>query len=334
MNYLVKGVLLILLLASASLQAATVLLYHHVSETSPKSTSVTTEQFAAHLALIEELGLVVVPLTTITNAISKGQAVDDNWVAITFDDGYRNVYDNALPLLKQRNWPFTVFVNPDMVKPSKLYMDSAPLKELTHHRGEIANHTLAHENLIKNSLSIQEIEQNLLKAERTIAANVGHSLKMLAYPFGEYNDRVKAVLKAHGFIGFAQHSGAINESSDLHALTRFPANGIYANPKTLKTKLRSLPFDVKSMSPSSTSPENLQPKWLVSLNKKDFYQSQLSCFISGQSQPVKPKWQDKLTFSIQAEQAIGTGRIKYNCTAPSISKPGQYYWISKLWIRV
>jgi len=325
------GVILLSVLSKHAF-SATVIIYHHVSESSPKSTSVTPDQFKQHMDLIEELDLTVVPLTKIADRIRNNQHIEPNWLAITFDDGYRNVYDEALPILKQRNWPFTVFVNPDMVKPSKLYMDWAQLKELTLHNGHIANHTLSHENLVRDDLSIQDIETNLLTSEEKIKKETGQSSRMLAYPYGEYNDEIKALLAKHDFIGFAQHSGAINQTSDRYALTRFPANGIYANPKTLRAKLKSLPFSFKNNAPTDTNPSSRTPEWTVFLSNKDFYQSQLACFITGQSKPVKPVWHDKLSFTIRSESEIGQGRVKYNCTAPSIKHMGRYYWTSKLWI--
>ncbi|QTH62913.1 polysaccharide deacetylase family protein [Psychrosphaera ytuae] len=314
--------------------AATVLIYHHVDENTPKSTSVTTEQFIEHLELIESLGLKVVPLPVIVNAIKDGTPVDHNWVALTFDDGFRNVYDNAFPILKERNLPFTVFVNPQMVKPSKLYMDWSQLKTLTEHGGDIMNHTLAHENLVQDGLTAKDVEDNILLAEAMIKEKLGQNHKTLAYPFGEYNDVIKGILKKHGFVGFAQHSGAIGNSSDLQALTRFPANGIYANPKTLKAKLNSIPFDFNNQSPTDTMSElgADAPTWTVELDSKDFYQSQLACFITGQNGPYKPEWLTKTSFKISAPESLQTGRVKYNCTAPSIKHSGRFYWTSKLWI--
>lgn len=312
--------------------AANVLVYHHVSESTPKSTSVSVDTFKQHLALIETLQLVVVPLTDITDRIKANENVPDNWIAITFDDGYRNVYDNAMPLLKAKGWPFTVFVNPKMVKPSKLYMDWQQIKDLKNHGGLIANHTVSHENLVQDGLTLAEIKTNIQQAEAALTEQIGYSLKILAYPYGEYNDSVKSILSELGFVGFAQHSGAISETSDLLALTRFPANGIYANVKTLKNKMASLPFEFETTAPTDTKPDSPQPKWTVKLKSRDFYQSQLACFISGQSKPVKPTWLDDLTFEITSPEPIGNGRIKYNCTAPSKSKRGQFYWTSKLWI--
>lgn len=332
MNRVLNVVLLLVGLFTASSQAASILLYHHVSSKTPKSTSVSIEQFKQHIQLIEQLGLNVVSLDTITTAIKQGEPVSNNWVAITFDDGYRSIYDNALPLLKEKNWPFTVFINPKMVKPSKLYMSWPQIKELTKHQALIANHTLSHENLVRGGLSIEEVISNIESSEKMIVEQLGQNHKMLAFPYGEYNQEIKQTLTKLGYIGFAQHSGAVNEHSDVSALTRFPANGIYANPKTLKNKINSLPFNIKSITPNDTKPNNPHPELAVTLIDKDFYKSQLACFISGSSKPQKPIWQDNNNWTISAQDVLPKGRAKYNCTAPSITHKGRFYWMSKLWI--
>ena len=332
MKFLTAIGLTLLFCISLITQAATVLVYHHVSSDTPASTSVSIDTFKQHLDLIEQLNLNVVPLTTITNAIKNKESVDDNWIALTFDDGYKSVYTNAYPLLKEKNYSFTVFVNPDMVKPSKLYMDWQQLEELSNQGVIIANHTLSHENLVRGGLSAQQIIDNITQAEQKIKTRLNQNHKMLAYPYGEYDAQVKAQLNTLGYIGFAQHSGAINESSDITALTRFPANGIYANPKTLKNKMNSIPFDFLEVIPSDTTPNSKHPLLQVQLKEKDFYQSQLACFITGSYKPQKPEWTSKLSFKISANDVIPSGRVKYNCTAPSIKNKGRFYWMSKLWI--
>lgn len=331
-NKLTYSLTILFLLMSSVGHASTVLIYHHVSSDTPRSTSVSIDEFRQHIELIESLDLKVVPITTLVEHIRSGKEVDDNWVVITFDDGFKSIYTNALPLLQEKDWPFTVFVNPGSVKTSATYMNWDEIRELTKHKATIANHTINHENLVQSDLTIAEIKENLLQSEQMILEQTGQSHKMLAYPFGEYNQQIKSLLKEIGFVGFAQHSGAINEHSDLLALMRFPANGIYANPKTLKNKVNSLAFDVESISPDDTDPSLDNATMTVKLKNKDFYKSQLACFVTGSSKPHKPEWIDDNTFRLSAPIKFASGRTKYNCTAPSISQSGRFYWLSKLWI--
>ena len=108
---------LVTLLAAAQAMAGSpkVLLYHHVSDETPGSTSVSPATFEAHLQLIKEEGYEVVPVSRIVDALVNGSEMDSRWVAITFDDAYESVGSTAAPMLAERGWPFTVFISTDFV---------------------------------------------------------------------------------------------------------------------------------------------------------------------------------------------------------------------------
>ena len=99
----------------------------------------------------------------------------------------------------------------------------------------------------------------------------------------------------------------------------FQLQGIYANLKTLKTKIASLPFSFSTEADSITS--NTKPLLTLTLSNKDFYNSQFNCFVSGQN-TAKIAWLSKDTVTVQAKEPLGLGRARYNCTAPSKKYPG------------
>ena len=72
-----------------------------------------------------------------------------------------------------------------------------------------------------------------------------------------------------------------------------------------------------------------QPELKISLTHA---LKQMNCFASGQG-AMKIEWLTKTEFRTRADQAIGTGRSRYNCTAPS-TQPGRYYWFSQPWIKL
>ena len=106
-----------------SMGSAKILLYHHVSEATPKSTSVTPAVFDSHLDLLEREGFEVVPLARIVDSLLGGGELDSRWVAITFDDAFASVGTEAAPRLEARGWPYTVFV-------STGFIDDASLEDL------------------------------------------------------------------------------------------------------------------------------------------------------------------------------------------------------------
>ena len=124
---------LIGIFCSGSLQskAATVLIYHHVSNTMPASTSISPERFIAHMDYLEKNNYHIVPLLELTEKLRKGEALADKTIAITFDDSYGDVYTSAYPILKKRGWPFTFFVNTKAVGSGKLFVTWDQLREMS-----------------------------------------------------------------------------------------------------------------------------------------------------------------------------------------------------------
>src|SRR5690625_4169900 len=94
---------LLALLWCAQLHATVVLQYHHVSDTTPPSTSVTPELFEQHLDYLAAEGFHVASLPEIVAKLKKDEALPDKTVVLTFDDAYSSVYDIAFPLMKARN---------------------------------------------------------------------------------------------------------------------------------------------------------------------------------------------------------------------------------------
>nr|MEE4268273.1 polysaccharide deacetylase [Candidatus Krumholzibacteria bacterium] len=81
---------------------AVIFMYHHVSAETPLSTSVTPEQFADHLDHLSRHGFRVWPLPAVVDSLRHGGSLPDSVVVLTFDDGYRSVYTEAFPRLKER----------------------------------------------------------------------------------------------------------------------------------------------------------------------------------------------------------------------------------------
>lgn len=319
---------------------AVILQYHHVSDKTPAVTSVTPAQFREQMAYLADNHFNVVPLSEVVKAIEEQRALPAKTVAITFDDGYRSIGRAASPILKEYGFPYTLFVAVEPI--DKHYHDMmswAQLRELVAQGAEIANHSWAHEHLNRRLAGETEpqwlarVENNILKAEQRISDETGQNWKMLAYPYGEYNSQLQAMLKQHGFIAFGQQSGAAGVYSDLTALPRFPVAGPYADLKTLKVKMHSLNMPV--LKQNTSNPELSQGHWRpelrVTLDMSDINPKQLMCFVQGQG-AKKPTWLSANEFSIQADRDLPPGRTRYNCTAPSKSR-GQYYWFSQPWLR-
>ncbi|WP_417666160.1 polysaccharide deacetylase family protein [Pseudidiomarina sp.] len=317
-----------------------VLQYHHIGDDTPRVTSVTAEELEAHFAWLKENDFTVLSVGEIQRRFDAGESLPEYTAAITFDDGWRNVYREGLAIFKEYQYPFTIFVNPKLMREaSSQYMGWEQLRELQKHGAQIANHTNSHWHMTWRYEDETEqqwrerVVADVLDAQREIDENLGEQPRHLAYPYGEYDVALQALLQQHGFIAFGQHSGPWTSHSPATAIPRFPASAQYAKLETLGTKMKSLGLPITDYKPQEmlVSEGQLTPSFTVSVaTTDDFNPGQMNCFAGGQV--LQPEW-DGNTFTVQLEQPLPIGRSRVNCTVPSKSQAGRFYWYSHPFIR-
>lgn len=318
---------------------AVILQYHHVSDTTPTSTSISPKQFAAHLQYLSDNNFTVVPLSVFVDAIKDQKKLKDKHVAITFDDAYTDILTYAKPLLNQFNYPYTIFINPSTVELNYTsYLTWSQLKSLSDEGVIIANHGFDHTSLARIPTSTSERDwfkeetDKLLHSEALIKNKTGKSWQYFAYPFGEYTPLIQQWIKENNFVAFTQQSGAVGLATDLTNIPRFPVSQPYDDLVSLSDKLNSLAFNIELHGKNAETIFEYQQTKSVTFNITidDFEKSQLNCYISGLGRQ-EISWQDKYSFTVNFSADLPVGRVRCNCTAPSISNPGRFYWYSKPW---
>ncbi len=333
----------LLLSFALSSHAAVILQYHHVSDSTPASTSISPKQFEVHLQYLKDNNFKVVALSELIEGIKNQQPLSDKSVAITFDDAYTDVLTQAKPILDKFSFPYTIFVNPGIINrndnnDTSHYLSWIQLKALADTGVIIANHGYEHDSMARITEDLTQAQwltkqtSLLLKAEAIIKENTGQSWRYYAYPYGEYDMAVQAWAKANDFVAFSQQSGAIDLSTDLTSVPRFPASKPYDKISGLRDKLNSLAFNISfEGEQAETIFKHKEAKSITfEVETGDFYKSGLNCYISGLGKQ-KINWHDDNSFSINFSKDLPIGRVRANCTAASISKPGRYYWYSKPW---
>ena len=130
---------------------APVLMYHAVGneegEDWPKSLIMKPELFEAHLRYLKEQGYTIVTVAELADRLQSGQSVD-KYVALSFDDGYKNNYSVVLPLLQKYAAKGSFFViNRDIG--DDLHMNEQEIKGLIAAGMELGSHTYSHNPLAK-----------------------------------------------------------------------------------------------------------------------------------------------------------------------------------------
>ena len=308
-----------------------VLQYHHVSTETPASTSVSPETFAKHMAFLAK-NYIVVDLAEALSKLKKSESLADKSIAITFDDGYSNILENAHPILSKYNFPYTIFINPAIIGEYSSQLSWQEIKGMQS-LATFANHTLDHAHLLtKNGDETEKrwltrVMNDVNQAEEILKENLGYSKKWLAYPFGEFNTALKNELLSQGYIGFGQQSGGISAYSDFGALPRFPAAGVYANLDSLETKMNSFAMPIKSVTPSNNEFKlgEVLDQIIIEIDDRDLHLSSLTCYFKGTTLPIK---QESKKTVIKVDHKMTPGRARINCTAPSKTLKGRFYWYS------
>lgn len=318
---------------------AIILVYHHVSEDTPRSTSVTPSVFESHLDYLTEHDYEVLALETLIQAIVNDEALPPRAVALTFDDAYDSIHGQALPRLERRGWPFTVFAATDGIDQGFAdLMTWDQLRDIENRGGTIANHTSDHRHLIRRNDGesraawLARTRANIEAAQARLDAELEKPLRYLAYPYGEFDTDIEALAREMGYVAFGQQSGPVGHGSDLGQLPRFPIATGYDDLDSLAEKLRTRPLPVTVLGPKSRllAPRAAAPDLRLTLADGPFRREAMQCFVAGQ-EPATISWQGD-TATIRAREPLGPGRSKYNCTAPSSEGSGVFFWYSHLWI--
>lgn len=334
-------VALLLTVSNATVHAAVIFMYHHVDESTPPSTSLAPREFEKQLEYLDSNRYRVVPLMSLLDSLVSGTGTAEGMVAITFDDGYRSVLTEALPLLESRGWPFTVFVSTQAVDAGySPYLTWDELRLLGERGASIGSHSVSHAHLVRRLGGESQADWRL-RARREISAAADRlaeevadfAIPAFAYPYGEYTAELKSIVAELGLFGLGQHSGAVGPESDLLALPRYPvAQGLELDEFALRA--RSLALPVRYVDAELHIAEDARPPLGLAITATEGIRiDELACYATGQGR-VPLVWNEGMhEFSVRPEQPLGPGRSKINCTAPSASDPGTYYWWGHLWMR-
>lgn len=223
---------------------AHIFVFHRFGDDRHPSTNTTIEQLKTQFEYFKNNGYKVVPTSDIIDKLKAKEDIPDNWVAFHIDDSYKSFYENGLPLFKEYNYPFSLFVYVEATqKKYNDFMTWEQIKESSKY-GEISLHSYSHEHLTK--LSNEELIEDTKKSYEIFEEKMGFKPKGYVYPFGEYNEEVKQTIKSFGFdyIG-NQNSGSVNKNSDIYDLDRVALAG----KSNLKEKLKYKSFDVEWIEP-------------------------------------------------------------------------------------
>lgn len=183
-----------------------ILMYHYIGHNpNPKTDpqrdllSVTPQQLESQFRWLLVNKYTPIELNTLYAILDHHLPEPEKPVVLTFDDGYKDFYDNAYPLLKTYNFKAVSFIPTGLIG-QPAYMTWDQIKEI--HSSSLVSfeaHTVNHPNLAL--LSFKNILKELKDSKSKLEEMTGKPVNFLAYPYGQSNNQIWKAANEAGFIG-------------------------------------------------------------------------------------------------------------------------------------
>ncbi|WP_242343902.1 polysaccharide deacetylase family protein [Anaeromyxobacter terrae] len=191
-----------------------ILAYHRINESRQDALSVNTRLFRRHLEHLLETGYRNVTLEEVAARIRCKEPSPGRCFALTFDDGYRDNYTDALPVLKDLGCQATFFLAADYiganrpfpwdvgrfawVGPADYAMDEREVGALVDAGMSLGSHTCSHPLLA--TLDAPRVWHEVEQSKVTLERRFGVSVRTFCYPAGSLNDGVVACVARAGYV--------------------------------------------------------------------------------------------------------------------------------------
>lgn len=208
-----------------------IVMYHDVARLSDGPDEISPARFKSQLAFFARHGFTAVSMGAWWAARAAGADLPAKPVILTFDDAYEGVYANALPLLKRYGMTATLFVISGRVGEDnrwddrrltlRRHMTWEQLADWSRQGMEIGAHSVSHPAL--GAISDAAIRAEIAGSLQAIGDRLGIPVEFFAYPYGDFNARVKEIARDAGCKAALAVSPGPGES-DAYALRRVAAD--------------------------------------------------------------------------------------------------------------
>lgn len=207
-----------------------VLMYHFVGRAtlekngrSVSSYNVTAADFEAQLVLLQQLGYHPVTVGEIAAVLDGTGSLPERPVAITFDDGWREQYEVAFPILQKYRMRATFFVSTAFVGYPR-FMSWEALAEMQDAGMEIASHGRKHISLVE--ADDKEAWREIALSKEKLEEELGVPVVSFAYPFGGYRRGLPAMLERAGYkVAVGVGGSAVHRPGSRYYFRRIEVRG-------------------------------------------------------------------------------------------------------------
>jgi peptidoglycan/xylan/chitin deacetylase (PgdA/CDA1 family) len=209
-----------------------VLLYHSISDNPHDRLAVHPKLFQKHMEMLAP-EFRVLSLDSLYNMMITGNE-PENTIALTFDDGYSDVFFNALPVLEKFGFKAAFFLissyigcdnswNPRAYTRLK-HLDDKQVREISASGHTIGSHGLKH--LYLPALDDQEAMKETAESRIFLENRFNIPVRFFSYPFGDPDKRILEMAEKHYDLAFrTSHGSYFDWAGHLYEVARIPVMG-------------------------------------------------------------------------------------------------------------
>lgn len=177
--------------------------------------------------MLRERGYIGITMRELMAALLSDRSLPPKPIVITLDDGYRDAYTEALPLLRRYGFPATFFVLTGVADEQHPgYMSWEQIAELDAAGMDIEAHGRSHVDL--RNRSVDYLVWQLLGAREAIEARLHKPVQVFCYPSGQYDDLVIQVSRSAHYVGAVTTQPGVDHSAERsYQLSRIRVSGSY-----------------------------------------------------------------------------------------------------------
>ena len=201
-----------------------ILMYHNIGY-EEGGFFVSPENFAKQMEYIKKNSYEVITLDGLTRSIKDKKHLKRNKVVITFDDGYKDNFQYAYPILKGFGYSATVFLVTDLIGreftgKGKEFMNWDEVMAMSKDKISFGGHTKNHFYLGDVKNEVVAFEQ-IAGSKKAIEEKIGMPVDYFCYPGGGFNEKAKALVAQAGYKGACTtNRGFAQFNLDVYELKR------------------------------------------------------------------------------------------------------------------
>ena len=215
-----------------------ILMYHQIARRSPAGFEkfvVSPAAFARQMQWLAWRGHATIGLDLLLDAREGRAALPPRPILVTFDDGFQECVDHAVPVLRAHGFSAIFYLVTGCMGATSRWLRPVlgfelPIMSWSSARAlldagfDCGAHTVSHPHL--TSLSADASRQELADARAALEAELGRPVRHLAYPFGSYDAGVRAGAQEVGYRSACSvRIGLSGAADDRLALHRVPVSG-------------------------------------------------------------------------------------------------------------